>query len=256
MANETIFVALADPSRRMILERLRDGPLAVRPLADVMPISRPAVSQHLKVLSDAGLLEVEACGTRRIYRISREGAAQLRAYADALWGDALTQFAQTTGKENPMPKDALAPVVKTLTVPVNPDEAFRRFTQDMGNWWPVDTHSLSAGDGKLPQKVDVTPEAVTETKHDGTQGTWGRVTAFEPGARFAMDWHVGRPADEATFLDVRFEARGDGTRITLIHDGWDVLGDAGQKLRDGYHTGWDHVLGTCFAGACNASALV
>ena len=67
--------------------------MAVRALAYTLPISRPAVSQHLKVLSDAGLLNVEQVGTRRFYRLAPNGLSELRAYLDGLWDDALTGFA-------------------------------------------------------------------------------------------------------------------------------------------------------------------
>lgn len=85
--------ALADPSRRAIFEALRDGPMAVGKLAQRFPISRPAVSQHLRVLKDAGLVVDDAVGTRRLYRIRPEGVAELRAYLDRMWSDALTAFA-------------------------------------------------------------------------------------------------------------------------------------------------------------------
>jgi len=85
--------ALADPSRRAIFEALGRGPSAVGDLAKRFPISRPAVSQHLKVLKQAGLVVDEAAGTRRLYRIRPEGVAELRAYLDRMWGDALSAFA-------------------------------------------------------------------------------------------------------------------------------------------------------------------
>ena len=85
--------ALADPTRRALIEQLRSGPQPVGRLAEYLPISRPAVSQHLKVLSDAGLLLVEPKGTRRLYRLAPDGLADLRAYLDGLWSDALASFA-------------------------------------------------------------------------------------------------------------------------------------------------------------------
>ncbi len=88
-----MLAALADPTRRAIVTRLRGGPLAVGQLADEMPVSRPAVSQHLRVLSDAGLLEVRQSGTRRLYHLSPEGVDALRRYMDTLWDDALSAFA-------------------------------------------------------------------------------------------------------------------------------------------------------------------
>jgi DNA-binding transcriptional ArsR family regulator len=84
--------ALADPTRRKIFERLRRGPSPVGVLADGLPVSRPAVSQHLKVLKEAGLVSEEQDGARRIYRIDPEGLGQLRRWLDGFWGDALENF--------------------------------------------------------------------------------------------------------------------------------------------------------------------
>jgi DNA-binding transcriptional ArsR family regulator len=86
--------ALADPSRRAIFEALRDGPRAVGELAADLPISRPAVSQHLKVLKAAGLVTDRAVGTKRLYRLEPAGIAALRAYLDGMWSDALKAFAE------------------------------------------------------------------------------------------------------------------------------------------------------------------
>ncbi|NDV01016.1 ArsR/SmtB family transcription factor [Pseudoroseicyclus tamaricis] len=91
--------ALADPTRRALVERLRAGPLAVGALAEGLPVSRPAVSQHLKVLSGAGLVEARAEGTRRIYGLSPEGVARLRAYFETLWADAFAGFAAAAQAE-------------------------------------------------------------------------------------------------------------------------------------------------------------
>lgn len=93
MSYEATITALADPTRRVILEQLRLGPQPVGRLAEGLPVSRPAVSQHLKVLSDAGLLLVEPAGTRRLYRLAPNGLDELRAYLDRLWDDALSRFA-------------------------------------------------------------------------------------------------------------------------------------------------------------------
>ena len=93
MSYEITLAALADPTRRALVERLRAGPQPVGVLAGDLPISRPAVSQHLKVLSDAGLLLVEPRGTRRLYRLAPRGLDELRAYLDGLWDDALASFA-------------------------------------------------------------------------------------------------------------------------------------------------------------------
>jgi DNA-binding transcriptional ArsR family regulator len=86
------FAALADPSRRAIFEALARQPLAVGELAERFPISRPAVSQHLRVLADARLVSHEAHGTRNVYRVNPEGIETLRQYLDAMWSRALRDF--------------------------------------------------------------------------------------------------------------------------------------------------------------------
>jgi DNA-binding transcriptional ArsR family regulator len=86
--------ALGDPTRRTILDRLVDQPLAVGELAAKLPISRPAVSQHLKVLKEAGLVTEEAVGARRIYRLNPAGVSALRDQLDAYWTRALANYAQ------------------------------------------------------------------------------------------------------------------------------------------------------------------
>ena len=84
--------ALGDPTRRVIFERLGDRPRAVGELARELPVSRPAVSQHLKVLKDAGLVTDRQAGTRRIYQLDPDGVGALRAYLDGFWNQALAAF--------------------------------------------------------------------------------------------------------------------------------------------------------------------
>ena len=84
--------ALGDPSRRVIFERLTAGPLAVGELAQELPISRPAVSQRLKVLKQAGLVFDRPSGTRRVYQVDPAAVAALREYFDSFWSDALASF--------------------------------------------------------------------------------------------------------------------------------------------------------------------
>ena len=84
--------ALGDPTRRAIFERLRRGPQAVGELARGLPISRPAVSQHLRVLKDARLVTDRADGARRIYRVDPDGLAEVRSWLDAMWDEALADF--------------------------------------------------------------------------------------------------------------------------------------------------------------------
>jgi DNA-binding transcriptional ArsR family regulator len=92
MAYGNALAVLADPTRRQVFERLRGGPRPVNMIAAGLPVSRPAVSQHLKVLKDAGLVEERSEGVRRIYSLRREGLVELRAWLDSFWGDALEAF--------------------------------------------------------------------------------------------------------------------------------------------------------------------
>lgn len=91
--------ALADPTRRAIFEQLGDGPRSVGALARGLPISRPAVSQHLRQLKEAGLVTDHADGTRRIYRIDPAGLGALRQWLDRFWDDALAAFQAEAEKE-------------------------------------------------------------------------------------------------------------------------------------------------------------
>ena len=86
------WTALGDPTRRAIFERLVTRPMAVGELASELPVSRPAVSQHLKVLKDARLVTDEAIGTRRVYRVDADGLRDMRTYLDHFWDQALAGF--------------------------------------------------------------------------------------------------------------------------------------------------------------------
>ena len=92
VTNGDVIAALADPTRREVFERLHSGPLAVGEIAAALPVSRPAVSQHLRVLKEAGLVTERKDGTRRLYRVDPTGVASLRDYFDGFWTDALAAF--------------------------------------------------------------------------------------------------------------------------------------------------------------------
>jgi DNA-binding transcriptional ArsR family regulator len=91
--------ALGDPTRRAIFERLRRGPQAVGELAHGLPVSRPAVSQHLRVLKEAGLVTERQQGTRRLYRLEPRGINELRNAFDGFWDDALAAFQRAVEEE-------------------------------------------------------------------------------------------------------------------------------------------------------------
>src|SRR3712207_4464014 len=96
------FEALGDPNRRAIVELLRDGDRSVQQLADALPISRPAVSRHLRLLKGAGLVTDRPEGTRRLYRLHDEGIEAVRQYLEQVWGEAAARF--TIAAENTEPR--------------------------------------------------------------------------------------------------------------------------------------------------------
>lgn len=132
------------------------------------------------------------------------------------------------------------PVTKAITVPWNQAEAFRRFTQGMGKWWPTRTHSVARS-----ENVDVVFEAREGGlvyEQNGERSVWAEVVLWEPSERFILNWHPGRDAATGGPLEVRFIAGGDSCRIELTHGGWEKLGDKALETRTLYDSGWDFVL--------------
>lgn len=101
MAYAMTLTALADPTRRAVFESLRNGPAAVGAIAAGLPVSRPAVSQHLKALKQAGLVADRAEGARRVYYIDPDGLGELRRWIDQFWTDALQAFQQEVDRADP-----------------------------------------------------------------------------------------------------------------------------------------------------------
>jgi len=99
MAYEAALTALSDPTRRLVFERVLAGPQPVGAIADGLPVSRPAVSQHLKVLKDAGLISERRQGTRRLYVADAQALGELRAAIEAMWREALGGMAARIDEE-------------------------------------------------------------------------------------------------------------------------------------------------------------
>lgn len=130
MANVTaMLTALGDPTRQAIVERLSHGPLAVGQLAGALPVSRPAVSQHLKVLKDVGLVFDRQAGTRRLYQVDPDGLAQLRAHLDTFWERSLAAFAART--EERQRNTIVEAIRRQVIVDVSQSTAFEIFAADI-----------------------------------------------------------------------------------------------------------------------------
>ena len=132
-------------------------------------------------------------------------------------------------------------VRKERLLACSPARAFQAFTEEMAAWWPLATHSVGRDDA-----VDVTVDGrvgghITESIRDGSTSVWGTITTWEPPERFVCTWHPGTDPAQASTVEVTFEADGDGTRMTLVHTGWERRAD-GATMRDNYDSGWDVVL--------------
>jgi len=144
------------------------------------------------------------------------------------------------------------PIIKKIEVPGTAARAFDVFINCIANWWPLDSHAASASANKTALGVTIEPRvggAVYETMWDGGRNEWGEVLEFEDGIKFAMTWHPGNNANNATRVDVAFEEDGGTTIVTLTHSGWEIWGDDAADRRGGYESGWDFVLGECYARA-------
>ena len=236
----------------MIFERLVSaGPRPVGELAGDLPISRPAVSQHLKVLVEAGLVAVSAQGTRRIYGAEPAGLAAVRAWVEQQWDTAFGSFERAAHRRAATMNQptSIAPVRKTCTVPLAVEEAFRLFTDGMDEWWPVATHSITvddpAGDGSTVRAIRFEGHVggrVVEVVSDGQEHSWGSLLAWDPPHRLVMSWHPNRAPTAASRVEVRFRAVAAGTAVELEHTGWEEYGARGTSLRDAYEQGWEPVL--------------
>lgn len=136
----------------------------------------------------------------------------------------------------------IEPVVKEVWVPASVEDAFRRFTEEIATWWPTEKHSVSEGDCRDVRFEGKVGGSLMERAMDGTRHPWGTVKAWDPPARVAFTWHPGRSPDTAQEVEVTFAQAGDGTRVRLVHSGWEVLGDSAEKVRAGYEQGWTGVL--------------
>lgn len=239
---------LADPTRRAIFEHLvQRGPSAVVEIAQAFPVSRPAVSQHLKALVDVGLVVATTAGNRRIYAVDPAGIAALHRWVDSRWQHVLDRFTHAAHQQGAIMSTSakgIPPVQKTCTVHLPPEAAFDLFTARMGEWWPVETHSISADTAAVK---DLRFEGrvggrVIEVTADGREYSWADVLAWNPPTRFVLSWHPTTEPVAASRLEVTFRAVQGATEVVLTHSAWEEFGEEGATLRERYDTGWDLVF--------------
>lgn len=136
----------------------------------------------------------------------------------------------------------IAPVRKEVFVRVAPDAAFRRFTAEMSLWWPLATHSVFPEETSTVRFAGERGGRIVESTQDGREADWGIVTTWQPPGRLGFTWYPARTPDTAQQVEVTFVAEAGGTRVTVVHDGWETLGDDAEITRNGYDEGWDPVL--------------
>ena len=150
------------------------------------------------------------------------------------------------------PETGLEPIVISIDLDSTPLQAYRRFTEGFGDWWPVLTHSLSR-DAATRCALEARPGGrLFEVAPGGGEHLWGEVEAASAGESLRFSWYPGREADSAQWVEVTFEPAGQGCRATLVHGGWEALGEIAPILRREYVPGWEHVFGELFARYASA----
>jgi uncharacterized protein YndB with AHSA1/START domain len=140
------------------------------------------------------------------------------------------------------PASTLAAVRKTVRVPWSQEEAFRRFTAGIAGWWPLRSHSVMGQKAETVIFEEKLGGRIYERSPSGEESTWGTVTAWEPPHRVAFTWHPGRDPRRPPDIELRFFPEGGGSRLELVHSGWESFGPIATKARRGYALGWEYVL--------------
>lgn len=142
---------------------------------------------------------------------------------------------------------AVAPIHKTITVACPVERAFETFTDGIADWWPLPSHSVGGARAESVRFDSGAEGRLVERLSDGTDLVWGYVLAWEPPKRLVISWHPGEDSSrtrihEATEVEVTFTPKADGTRVDLVHRGWERLKERAAEARERYRTGWDPVL--------------
>jgi uncharacterized protein YndB with AHSA1/START domain len=148
---------------------------------------------------------------------------------------------------------SVPPVIKSVTVGCSPEKAFRIFTTDLGKWWPLASHHMSAD----PQACMLEPQVggrLLERSVSGAESVWGRVEAWEPPRRVVFTWLVGPAAEHPQRIEVTFAAEGERTKVVLTHSGWEALGERAAALRDSYDNGWVAVFERGYGAYANSAS--
>lgn len=234
---------LGDHTRRAIFEQLAERPQTVGELAAGLPVSRPAVSQHLKVLKDAGLVVDRPVGNRRVYRVDPEGMAAFRAQLDDFWNRTLAAYKNSAEKIDDggtmTTQTEQATVRSQIVVEASIEQAFTAFTERFGDFKPREHNLLGV---ELAETV-FEPRVgghIVDRAVDGSECRWARVLVYEPPHRvvFSWDidtrWQVEPDPTKTSEVEVRFIAEDERrTRVELVHRNIDRHGEGWQAVSEG-----------------------
>jgi len=254
--------ALGDPMRRRIIGRLAGHPLDVGGIAAAMPISRTAVSMHLRVLKAAGLVSDQAAGNRRVYHLEPDALEQLRKHLDWYWERSLAVYqraADAAAKRQNMTTEQEIVVAKTVRVNAPLAIAFDVFIAQQ--WWPVDTHHLAEPHGTEAVLEPFPGGRWYERAADGTETDWGTVLAWQPPYRLLLTWQVSPrwtfeedPA-RASEIEVTFTPEGPHlTRVDFTHRHLERYGAQAGRMRQILDEKGGAALLTAFAAHMAARA--
>ena len=245
------WTALGDPTRRAIFERLVERPRAVGELANGLPVSRPAVSQHLKVLKSAGLVVDRQAGKHRIYQVDPDGLVALRAELDRFWNSTLTAYkavVEKPAKEILMSTQAEATtsVQTSIVVEAPIERAFQVFTGEFDRIKPREHNLLQVEVAETVLEPHV-GGYIYDRGVDGSECRWARMLAYEPPHRLVFSWDIGPtwqieldPA-KTSEVEVRFIAEApERTRVEVEHRNLDRHGEGWESVREGVASdqGW------------------
>jgi len=148
------------------------------------------------------------------------------------------------------------PIRQSVHVHCPIEDAFRLFTERFAEWWPLALHSIAGDDA---EKCAIEPwrgGRVFECTRSGEEIEWGSVTAWDPPEHLKLMWHPGGPADSSQTVDVEFQTEADGTRVTVIHTGWETSAVPVCGLQGDHSIGWPAIVQRCFAEFVSSQALV
>lgn len=232
--------AVADPVRRQILDRLATGSQPVCRIARGLSVGRPAVSMHLRVLREAGVVTVRPAGNQRLYQLNADAMRRLREHFDWYWAQALYGFQvaaeEEARKEALMAEEEEVRSTTEITVRAPLAVAFRVFAEH--RWWPLATHHLAEPPGEEAVLEPFVGGRWYERGPGDREQDWGRVLAWEPPHRILLSWQVGPDwtfvADPAlgSEIEVTFTAVSDDeTRVEYSHRHLERYGAEAERMR-------------------------